>query len=366
VRLVAELGRSLLMAGEPAKAAVVIDEALVIAEQLGLRETIAELLASKGWALGATLRPIEASALLLGAVTFAERGGWARAEFRSRMNYSAWASWEDTREGFDVARTGVERARALGMDQWAASLAGNAFNMAVMLGEWDWLDRAVNDFGFEDQTDPWAMSPLGNYTAVLAYRGEWRRAEDAAAKITEAIGTLEDMQLQSARYSMELELSFAKGDLDAADAAARRLGAILAPLGLDDSLAIAPIALERRDLAGARLAAASRRSGRLRDAVIDGVAAGTDVLAGDLTRLAAMDAAIAVVWGAGARFMAAEFDRARAMLAPEDPGARAAAARAAAVFRELGAVTLLRGLDNLLDTPADPVATTRSEEPAAR
>jgi len=238
--------------------------------------------------------------------------------------------------------------------------------MATVLGEWDWLDRTVHEFGFEDESDPWALGPLANYAAILAYRGEERRAEDAAQKVTDAIGMLEDPQLQSARYSMRLELAFAKGDLEAAAAAAERLVGVLAPLGLDDPMAVAPIAFERRDLAGVRSAAASYRGGRLRDAALDSIAAGADVLAGDLTRLAAMDASIEIVWRAGARFMAAEFDRARAMLAPEDPGARAAAARAAAVFRELGAVTLLRGLGDLLDTPVDHDASTRSEEPAAR
>ena len=52
VRLLAELGRCQLMAGEGSAALPVIDEALVVAQRLGLTETIGELLASKGWALG--------------------------------------------------------------------------------------------------------------------------------------------------------------------------------------------------------------------------------------------------------------------------------------------------------------------------
>jgi hypothetical protein len=52
--------------------------------------------------------------------------------------------------------------------------------------------------------------------------------------------------------------------------------------------------------------------------------------------------------------MGACFLRARAMLAPDDRGAPAAAAEAAAIFNELGAVAMLRGLEGLVAVDGAP------------
>ena len=366
VRVIAELGRSLLMAGDPARAAAVIDEALPIAERLGLREVVAELLASKGWALGARGRVLEGAALLRGAVTFAERDGWVRAEFRSRMNFSAWSGWEDTQEAFVVSRDGMERAQRAGRDGWAVHLAGNAFSGAFALGQWDWVVEAVTRSGFDDRTESWAQMPAIAYANVLAYRGDARRAQAVADHIIEVIGDRDDPQLRSAVYGLRQELAFARGDLDAAVAEARSGAEALANFGWDDALIAAPVMLELRDLAGVRAAANGLRGGRLKDAALDAVAACADVLAGDQARLAAVDDGIEILDAAGLRFMAAQFSRARAMLATDDPGARAAAARAAAVFRDLGALTMLRGLGSLLDDATDVAAPARSQESAAR
>jgi class 3 adenylate cyclase/tetratricopeptide (TPR) repeat protein len=369
VRVIAELGRSLLMAGEPSRAASVIDEALPIAERLGLREVVAELLASKGWALAAQGRVLEGAALLRGAVTFAERGGWLRAEFRARMNFSAWSGWEDAPEAVEIAKVGMERAQLAGRDAWALTLGGNAFSGAIGLGQWDWVVDAVSRFGFDDRPEPWAQMPATAYAFVLAYRGEARRAQEVANRIAEAIGDADDPQLRTAVFSLRQELAFARGDLEAAAAAYEQGIAIVANLGWDDTLAIAPVMLERRDLAGARAAAKGARGGYLRDIALDAVAACADVLAGDLTRLPDVDAGIEILESGGLRFFAAEFSRARAMLAPDAPGARAAAARAVAIFRELGAVTMLRGLHDLLDVsdvPQAEASATPVADPAQR
>ena len=91
LRLTAELARCHMMAAQPDEAADLIDQTLSVAERLGLRETIAELLASKGWSLAARSHRIESAALLRGALVFAEREGHLHAEFRTRMNLSSRA-----------------------------------------------------------------------------------------------------------------------------------------------------------------------------------------------------------------------------------------------------------------------------------
>ncbi len=364
VGLIAELGRALLMAGEPVRAAAVIEEALPLAEGLGLLEVVAELLASKGWALASTGRPLEAMALLRGAVTFAERGGHIRAEFRARMNFSAWSSWEDLREASEVVRTGIERADQLGHDQWAASLAGNASNMALGMGDWDWLGTLVHGRGLDESSDPWSVVPAVNYIAVLVYRGHRAEAERLATRLREATRSLADPQIQLALATCELDFAFAAGDLEACMAMLARNRETYERLGFDASTEIFGPAFELRDLAAVRAAANTKPHGRLHKSFLDAVGAGADALAGDLTRLEAMDAATTIVEAGEGRYLAALLWRARAMLAPDAPGARAAAERAASLFRGMGAVTLLRGLEELLDGDAPALPSTAQESTA--
>ncbi len=97
--------------------------------------------------------------------------------------------------------------------------------------------------------------------------------------------------------------------------------------------------------------------GRLVRVVREWLVAARFALDGDRTGLEAMDRGADVFRGEGARFDLAVLARARALLAPDDPGSAAAAAEARSILTELGAVTLLRGL------PPDPVAS--DDTPAA-
>ena len=68
------------------------------------------------------------------------------------------------------------------------------------------------------------------------------------------------------------------------------------------------------------------------------------MLGGDESALAELDRASDVLRAEGVRFDLALLLRSRAMLAPDDPGAQAAAEEARGILTDLGAVTLLRGL----------------------
>ena len=99
IRLTAELARARLMSGDHDAALELIEATLPIAERLGLRPVVAELLPSWGWALAAGGRPLEAMAILRGGLVFAEAEGLFNAEMRSRMNLSAFASPGDAGGG---------------------------------------------------------------------------------------------------------------------------------------------------------------------------------------------------------------------------------------------------------------------------
>jgi class 3 adenylate cyclase len=348
LRLSAELARCLLMNAEPARAATLIEETLPVVERIGLRDTIAELLPSKGWALAAQGRGIEALALQRGSLAFAQREGLFRAEVRSRMNLSSASFWEDPREAFEIARAGIERARERGYDGWALSLAGNACGAAFVLGEWDAVESITADLGLDDRISPWDQGPLLTLVAIHAFRGRSDLAEAAIERVASFTLELDDPQLLSSLRSAFADVALARGDLDRAAAEAGAAWEYSAATGHPEESQVGMIALERRDVETLRRTAESQPAGRVSESMLAAFAAGADVLEGDSRGLARMDEAAASMSNAGVRFIAAQLLRARVMLAPDDAGAPAAAAQARAILTELGAVALLRGL------PRDP------------
>jgi hypothetical protein len=106
-------------------------------------------------------------------------------------------------------------------------------------------------------------------------------------------------------------------------------------------------------------------SGRAVIAARDIANAAVDVIAGDPARMADVDAAIDRMDDTGHHYSAAMFRRARALFAPDDPGAAAQARRAASWFRGVGAVAALAGLERWLDGEAAGAdSALRIEEPA--
>jgi hypothetical protein len=273
---------------------------------------------------------------------------------RARMNLSAVGAWEDTREAFEVASVGLQRARERGHDAWASSLANNACSTALLLGEWDWVVRTVIDLGLEDSTAPWDQTVIVTLATIHAHRGRLAEAAALLEHVRAVVGSLSDHQLLTSAHSMAAELAFAGGDLDTAAAEAEEADRIVGSTGHGDDPQSGLIALERRDAAGTRAAAAGQRGGRLRDAALDAFAAGARVIDGDRAGLDVLDQTIETLRSAGLRYMGACFLRARAMLAPDDRGAPAAAAEAAAIFNELGAVAMLRGLEGLVAVDGAP------------
>jgi class 3 adenylate cyclase/tetratricopeptide (TPR) repeat protein len=348
VRLSAELARCLLMSGDPGEASRVIEAVLPIAERIGDREAIAELLPSKGWALAAQGRPLEAIAIHRGALVFAAKEGRFRAEVRSRMNLSAVGGWEDPAESFEVSSTGLRLARERGYDGWTVSLFGNASSLAIVLGEWDWIERAVDEIGLEELDGPWEQTPKLTMSTIQAYRGDRLGSRDLFDRALAITEPLPDPQLAADRHTTLGEISFADGDLPTARAQLEIADELRRIQGIPVDPIHFLVLIEQRDGEEVQRLLGEPPAGRLHAVVLDFWAGAAAALAGDRSGLGRMDVAAESVLADGARFLAAQLLRARAMIMPGDPGARSAADRAAAVFRELGASTMLRGLDGLV------------------
>jgi len=312
---------------------------------MDLREVVAELLASKGWALGSAGRPLEAAALLRGAVVFSERDGHYRAEFRARMNFSAWGSVEDGDEAFECVRTGLERARRLGYDTWAYPLLGNAAATALEIGDWAWLHRAIAEARVEEQDGPWSTQALTPLAMAFGLEGDDVAARRIETRIVAATSGVDDQQIRAGVSSMRAKLAFARGDLDeTARQTDLQVEAEMAMQMFDSTWHIA-VGLVLREPARLRLAISDQFGGRMNVAVAAIATAGLAVLDGDSSALPAMDEALGRLEATGFRLSAALIRRSRVLLSPDDPGAPRAAELAAAFFRSVGAVTMLRGLE---------------------
>ena len=365
VQLLSELARCHLMAAQPEVAAPIIEEALTVAERLGLRHAIAELLASKGWAIGALGRGVEASVLLRGAVDFATREGPLRAEFRSRMNYSAWAGGEDVGEAFAVVRDGIDRAREHGYDSWVFPMLGNAMSGAMELGEWDWVVDTATDTQLEEQDMVWALQAAASYAMVLAFRGQPEHAGRLAESMRRSVEGLDDPQILSGMHTMASKLAYAAGDLAGALREADVAEEITRDLHMSDISWLLVLGMEARDPDRLAVALAGEGpTGRSTVATVHAIEAALDVLDGDMGRFAIIDEACATLEAAGVVLTASVLRSARARMAPDDPGARAAAAAAAVTFRRVGASTLLPALAPLLDPADDAMADPPAGAPA--
>jgi class 3 adenylate cyclase/tetratricopeptide (TPR) repeat protein len=364
IRLTAELARAHLMNGSHAEAGELIDAILPVADRLGLREVMAELLPSLGWALAAEGRAIQAVALLRGSLVFAEGEGLFNAEMRSRMNLSANAADERPAEALEVAWSGARRARERGYSGWAIAAGGNACSVAFGMGEWDRVEamaaelEVLNVLG--DWANAWDFAMAAEVCRVRGFRGRISEARELLDRFDRRFPDVVDPQVRLALLLTRSHLAFAEGDLEAVTRPSREADRLVLALGSEgDRLVEAVATIEMGDVV--RLAEiitaleVSRVGGRVGRAGHEALAGALRVLRGDVAGLSIVDEASRVFRTHGMRFSLALVLRARAMLAPSAEGAAAAAEEARAILTQLGAVTLLRGLP--VDTAAPAAAT---------
>ncbi len=374
LRLTAEVVRARLMSGDATSAGELVEATLPLAERLGLRPVVAELLASKAWALSVEGRVVEAVALLRGTLVLAEREGLFNAEMRTRMNLSSWLSVDSPSEALEVAQRACDLALEHGYQGWALSAAGNVSGAAFDIGQWDRIEELAARLDvLGEWVSPWDFMVPSVLAMVWASRGRFSEAAELMAQFEVQYGAVTDPQVLSSVYSTLAHIAYAAGDLPEATRSVRRLDALLAEAGVSgDPVISALVAAEDGDraLLSETVESLGRglENGRLPRVLRDWLAAVGRVREGDVGALRELDAAADVYRAEGVRFVLAGLLRARAILAPDDPGARAAASEARAILTELGAVTLLRGLpptsDETAPSPSSPADRIGVADPA--
>ena len=364
VRLASELARSLNMLGRREDAIRVVEDTLPIAERLELTREVLMLLISRGPALASLGRVREAIASLIGAVASASSYGLPDVELRARVNLSYSAAGEDPELAYRTARKGVEIARHLGMRGYGSYMLGNAAQMAISVGDWDWALMQTTE-AVESNLDDRAARL--RRAQVVGLRGEDSQAE--FAQLEEAVAQSTEGQAIASVDEAQAGVALARGETRRALELARRSYermtgpdsfsvqiASRAAAWLGDAGAVSH-ALKILEGEPGRVPAVVRREGQAALAALDGRRA--DALAGfhDAIRR----------W----RELGLEFEAAMCtlnlvtMLGPSEPEVQAAADDAAALFKRVGAKPFQKLLDAALRAPRTPVEQPATEHAGA-
>ena len=346
VALVGELARIEMLRERPAASIALADRALLDAEALALRRSIADLLITKGVAYANAGRAVEGRALLEAGVRISDEDGLVLTGLRGRINLSTNPAIEP-RAGFELAQEGLETARRIGNRRAEASLFGNYAFSALTLGEWD--DLLVEVRGVPASV---AESPvlLGNVMQVLAFRGE---PVDRSVLEASVVG-LDALQLEGILLDFDANVGLVAGHVREAAVAAARLAALSPGSAPGAFLVAAHAATWTGDLPGLRAAAEGLDGTRVRGLELDAariaIRAAIDALEGRRAEsVAGFRDALAQLVGHGLRLsqMLVGIGVA-ATLGAATPETAALVDESRVVMRELRAAALLDRLDEAL------------------
>jgi class 3 adenylate cyclase/tetratricopeptide (TPR) repeat protein len=225
VKLCAELARSYLLLGRPADAIALVDDILPTAERLELRRETLELLVTRGPALASIGRLREAIVTLTGAVAASTSYGLVDVGLRARVNLSFAAAGEDPELAYTVARDGHELSLRFGMRGYAFYMLGNAAELAIRLGNWDWAQAETEAAVAATENDLAARMRLAEIRGLrgMDVAEEFQGIADQTAAMTE-------IQAPASVAEVRALVALAQGDSrEALDLARRSYGIAVAP-----------------------------------------------------------------------------------------------------------------------------------------
>jgi class 3 adenylate cyclase/tetratricopeptide (TPR) repeat protein len=365
VRLSAELARTTMLLGNSGAEVVrICDETLPIAERLELvRETL-ELLVTRGPALASAGRMREGIVTLIGAVEAASSYEMPEVEMRARVNLSFAAAAEDPQLAYRVVRDGQHLVRRLGMPGWGYYMIGNAVELGVALGEWDWATPELEEMIATTENTLVGRLRLAE---IRALKGEDQEAEFQA--IADAASGMTEVQVPATILGVRALVALSRGEPERAlEFAQTAYRMFVAPDSTDTHTAIRAAAW-LGDSAGITdaLRVVEQVPGRVSSALHREGGASLDALAGRRGEALAGFADALRRW----RDLGLVYEAALCtvsmvkLLGASDPEPRAAADDARSLLERLGARPLLGQLEAALAQPAPGAPATRSRSTAA-
>jgi tetratricopeptide (TPR) repeat protein len=210
-----ELARGYLLLGRGPEAIALADEVLPIAERLELIHEAMQLLVTRGAALAGVGRVRESIVVLMGGVESCRANGLNDVELRARVNLSYAAAAEDPELAYRTAREGVDLARHLGMRGYSFYLLSNAAELAIRIGDWDWILPEVEEAA-QLETDHAAQMRLAE---IRGLRG--LDAWPALDRLLEQVLSSSEIQAPASVLEVRAIVALSQGDFRAAVDAAR-------------------------------------------------------------------------------------------------------------------------------------------------
>jgi tetratricopeptide (TPR) repeat protein len=126
------------------------DRVLPAAELADMGVVVADLLVTKGTALGMARRSREALALIRAGQELGESLGANLVVLRAYMNQAFATEWISPRSTFESSRSGHALARRVGHRGFVMNSAFNAGQVGMHLGEWAWASSVLEDLLEDD------------------------------------------------------------------------------------------------------------------------------------------------------------------------------------------------------------------------
>ncbi|MEO6351345.1 MAG: AAA family ATPase [Candidatus Limnocylindrales bacterium] len=137
VDLLSQLSRAYFLHEEQERAISITDRALPVAERLDAVALVADLLVTRGTALGNLGRNYEGVGAVRAGRDLADAWGLTATSLRAAINLTAMGTG-DPLGTYQMARAALETALRLGRRSYARTLRMNATSNALEVGEWDW------------------------------------------------------------------------------------------------------------------------------------------------------------------------------------------------------------------------------------
>jgi len=227
VALLGQLARGYMLDEQHERSIVTSDRALAAAERADLAAVVADLLVTKGTALGALGHGYESLAEIEGGLRLADRLHLGVTSLRARLNLgTVLAQFGDFTDAFENDRAGLAEARRLGQRRLTIVFLTNAAEDAIPTGDWAWAIPELDELLDGDLEPDDRTLVLGSLIQLRSWRGEpvdellgelERLVEDSTDPSTVYLGAV-------GRANRALSLN----DLTEASAAYRRAAALTA------------------------------------------------------------------------------------------------------------------------------------------
>ncbi|HYM84152.1 MAG TPA: adenylate/guanylate cyclase domain-containing protein [Candidatus Dormibacteraeota bacterium] len=224
VAVLGQLARCHLLRNEQALAVAAADRALPWAERLDLGAVLADLLVTKGTALGSLGRSVEGVGVIEIGLRLAERLGLGATSLRARLNRGYVLARIDLHAALENDRLGLEEARQNGQRRMEVLAATNAAIEALYVGRFDEAQATLDSLPMDELERADRFLVLARFAQLGAWRGD--SIDEPLEELRELAGREPDPS--DARHLIEIPATraFTSGNVAEASAAFRGLPAL--------------------------------------------------------------------------------------------------------------------------------------------